>query len=332
MQSEEGKEFIVFKRQLYQMYEVQNRSIDEHNTFSLGVERKNLKWLYKANLDFVSEMKRINHLDNLVEHSSLKGSIYRAKMLSPRRLKGLGALTASVAGYMNFAALSLMIGPNIATAGLCASTYYGMMQFYESESISQIDFMQDGETSGHYRMKIQTSPFTSRWITVDPRHAKSVIALSSDDLGDQYCDSNIIHVSEYVDESTGERRHDATFNLPADANRDKISLDWALAAKSESNTMSSYNDLVMNRHMKLASTGGISGLAALTVSNTGYANVNTEDEINVTLLHDNEKTERLLIAMQEVYGEEEVAKMKPDQLYRAYKDFIVSDKEAATTK
>lgn len=29
--SESGKEFILFKRQLYQMYEVQNRSIDEHD-------------------------------------------------------------------------------------------------------------------------------------------------------------------------------------------------------------------------------------------------------------------------------------------------------------
>ena len=29
--SETGKEFILFKRQLYQMYEEQNRSIDEHD-------------------------------------------------------------------------------------------------------------------------------------------------------------------------------------------------------------------------------------------------------------------------------------------------------------
>ena len=44
--SDSGKEFILFKRQLYQMYEVQNRSIDEHDTFSLKLERQNLRWLY----------------------------------------------------------------------------------------------------------------------------------------------------------------------------------------------------------------------------------------------------------------------------------------------
>ena len=48
-QSESGKEFILFKRQLYQMYEVQNRSIDEHDQFSTKLERQNLTWLYKAN-------------------------------------------------------------------------------------------------------------------------------------------------------------------------------------------------------------------------------------------------------------------------------------------
>ncbi len=54
--SDSGKEFMLFKRQLYQMYEVQNRSIDEHEEFSLSLERQNLKWLYQANLEYISEM------------------------------------------------------------------------------------------------------------------------------------------------------------------------------------------------------------------------------------------------------------------------------------
>ena len=54
--SEQGKEFILFKRQLYQMYEVQNHSIEEHEKFSQEIERKNLKWLYQANMDYVEEL------------------------------------------------------------------------------------------------------------------------------------------------------------------------------------------------------------------------------------------------------------------------------------
>lgn len=64
--SEGGKEFILFKRQLYQMYEVQNRSIDEHEEFSLTLERQNIRWLYQANLDYIGEMQRVTTLDNLV--------------------------------------------------------------------------------------------------------------------------------------------------------------------------------------------------------------------------------------------------------------------------
>lgn len=67
-QSETGKEFIQFKRQLYQMYEVQNRSIDEHEQFSLKLERQNLNWLYKANVDFITEMDRVNFFEKLVDH------------------------------------------------------------------------------------------------------------------------------------------------------------------------------------------------------------------------------------------------------------------------
>ena len=46
----EGREFVVFKRQLFQMYEVQNRSISEHEAHSFEIERENLKFLSQANL------------------------------------------------------------------------------------------------------------------------------------------------------------------------------------------------------------------------------------------------------------------------------------------
>ena len=101
--ADEGKEFIVFKRQLYQMYEVQNRTKEEHDAFSIGIERKNLNWLYQANLEFVREMTRINHLDNLVAHGHLKGSIFRARKFNVRILKGVSCLGGSVLGYMNLA-------------------------------------------------------------------------------------------------------------------------------------------------------------------------------------------------------------------------------------
>ena len=49
LSTKEGRDFIVFKRQLYQLYEIQNRSVEEHEAFSFQIERENLKWLWNAN-------------------------------------------------------------------------------------------------------------------------------------------------------------------------------------------------------------------------------------------------------------------------------------------
>ena len=45
------------------MYEVRHRSVWEHEQFSLNVERRNLKMLYEANLDFNSEMNRVDQFE-----------------------------------------------------------------------------------------------------------------------------------------------------------------------------------------------------------------------------------------------------------------------------
>lgn len=47
--SPKAKEFVLFKRHLYSMYEVQNRSVHEHELYSFEIERENISWLYAAN-------------------------------------------------------------------------------------------------------------------------------------------------------------------------------------------------------------------------------------------------------------------------------------------
>jgi hypothetical protein len=58
--TEAGKNFVQFKRQLYKLYEVRHRSMLEHEAFSFKVERRNLKQLYKANVEYVDEVARYN--------------------------------------------------------------------------------------------------------------------------------------------------------------------------------------------------------------------------------------------------------------------------------
>jgi hypothetical protein len=61
----------LFKRQLYKLYEVQNRSVWEHEEFSFKVERRNLRWLFDASQDYIQEIDRINYLENMADHGSL---------------------------------------------------------------------------------------------------------------------------------------------------------------------------------------------------------------------------------------------------------------------
>lgn len=60
MQSPGGRNFLQFKRQLYKLYEVRNRSMLEHEAYSFKVDRRNLSQLYRANEEYCNEIVRIN--------------------------------------------------------------------------------------------------------------------------------------------------------------------------------------------------------------------------------------------------------------------------------
>ena len=131
--SPRAREFILFKRQLYAMYEVQNRSVNEHELFSFEVERNNLHWLYNANTDFVQEMYRVDQHDQLADYSRLgKDEVFRRRTLSPRRFKGLGAFFGSWAMYSYAPYIALYCGTSVPVLGAVFAGVYGMLQFSES--------------------------------------------------------------------------------------------------------------------------------------------------------------------------------------------------------
>jgi len=113
------------------MYEVRHRSIWEHEQFSLSVERRNLRWLAEANRDFIHEIHRINHLDQLADTSRLNGQVFKKKMFNESKVKGLGAFGLAAFGYMNMTAFTLMMGPLIPGAAIAGSLMFGMNQFAE---------------------------------------------------------------------------------------------------------------------------------------------------------------------------------------------------------
>ena len=68
---------------------------------------------------------------------------------------------------------------------------------------------------------------------MNPRHTKSICAVGEDDLGADDTEANILMASEFLDESTGVAMRNGFFRVPADAFRDKITMEWILATKDE---------------------------------------------------------------------------------------------------
>ena len=55
-----------------------------------------------------------------------------------------------------------------------------------------------------------------------------------------------------------------------------------MAIKCEnSETDALFNQEIINRHMKIAATGGLTGLRKLTAQQTGYANFGDEEELKM---------------------------------------------------
>lgn len=150
----QGKEFVLFKRQLYQMYEATNRSAEEHEAFTFRVERSNINWLYNANLDFIEQKSIVNYLEKRVDNGSLKGAVFKRKMMSTNRLHSAAAFGTAGILYSHLMPLTLMMGPTLPAVGMAASLLYGMHMMNEKSYINEIRFIKEGENEGRMLLTI----------------------------------------------------------------------------------------------------------------------------------------------------------------------------------
>lgn len=131
----------------------------------------------------------------MADHVSLKGKIFKMKVLSPSRVRGIAAFGFSFYAYSNLIAISLMTGPTLPIVAIAASAFYGMRSFNEREVVSKIEAIDDGQL----RITVLKSPFVSYSITTHPKNVKSVCSLGDDDLGADDVEGNVISVSAYID-------------------------------------------------------------------------------------------------------------------------------------
>lgn len=226
-ESQAGRDFVLFKRQLYQMYEVKNRSIWEHEQFSLTVERRNLKWLHDANHDYIHELAMVNQLDQLADTGALGGKIFKKKLMNESKVHGLGYLGLSAFGYMKLTSLSLMMGgpllPSLAVAG---AAMMGLNQFSERSVITSITPKDEGVLEITYMI----TPLKSATITCHANDCFALCAVGDDDLGADDVESNVLAIDKH---QVGDEHVNAplTLVLPADAYRDRAMMEWIMAKK-----------------------------------------------------------------------------------------------------
>ena len=180
---------------MYQLYQVENRSADEHEAFSFSIERQNLKWLWEANEDFLREMGKANKIDDMSNHANLKGSIFKRKTLDPHRVKSLGyfALSGALWTYSPF--LAATFGSSFTTLAITSAAVTGMWKFNENNVINNIRVCPEGQNKGMLEIVVSTSPISSRTIFAHMQNCHAIFAVSNDDQGEEDVDNNVIQIN-----------------------------------------------------------------------------------------------------------------------------------------
>lgn len=248
------------------MYEVKNRSVYEHQAYTMKMDRQSLDSLYSVTQNFVHESAMVDRLDQLCDTGALKGKVFQAKMMTPERLQGLVSLTASMVAFKKMTMLSLMLGPVPTVAGIVGCAVYGLGKFNQRDIISAVE-MKDGKV----HLTIQKSPIVSFTATVDADKICSLCTYEANEHSDRHDDeAHLVEVRNF--EAEGETHEYAIFRLPADALRDSVMMDWILARKGEhESTFDDFNDLMAQKFDERVATGGLNPVSAYEARSTGFA-------------------------------------------------------------
>lgn len=306
LDSRQGREFVVFKRQLFQMYEVQSRSISEHEAHSFEIDRENLKFLVEANKNFVNEISRLNDVEDLRAHANLKGALFRRKFLTAGRLGGLGYFGLAGLTYANFPLVASYLGHSWTMLGISGLTVAGMVNFREGSTINSIEIINDGEDQGKLKINVSGSLLSSQDIIADVENINAVFSLSNDDLGEDGVENNILEVKNFRYVGSNEVVQEAQFLLPAEAWRDKVMMDWVLRIKSDTKgaTDELFNDLMTQRFIAKQQSGGITPLQQFFLTGPKAQESSSVDE-NIQ-------------AMITQFGEQSLRDMSPTEFYQTY--------------
>lgn len=321
--SPRAREFIQFKRQLYAMYEVQHRSVAEHELLSFDIRREDIHYLYKANLRFVNELQRTDALDQLADNSRLgPNQIFKRRTLSPRRFKGVGAFLSAYGFYSYAPYLAAYMGSTIPVLGAVAAGLYGMLAFSESQIVNSITLIKDGsENHGKLLVTVGLSAFSSTDIIVDVKDVHSIVALGNDDQGIENQDGNVLRLIRYFDKASNQWvEQERALTLPGDSIKDRSFMDWILANKTgEGELADDFQDLMLRQNERSQATGRLGNIEILAARDTVSITSDVDAVIEAQLKTGDSSIDEGLTRLQQLYGADHLKSLTDSELYELFK-------------
>ena len=102
----------------------------------------------------------------------------------------------------------MMVGPSVGLVAQVCSIFYGMYQFSDSNYVSNIVAMPNGQL----KITVKKTILTSYDIITDVQSVRSVVALGQDDMGADDCEGNVIEISKYfIEGQENELLHNGVF-------------------------------------------------------------------------------------------------------------------------
>ena len=91
----------------------------------------------------------VNGLDNLKNHCSLGGHIFKRKAMDPKKLTGLGYFGAAALSYLYWPYLAMYLGQTGTTLAMTSACLAGITYLgYREPTINTIGFIREGEHQG----------------------------------------------------------------------------------------------------------------------------------------------------------------------------------------
>jgi len=168
LKSPEAKEFVLFKKKLYNAYEVYHRSSNEHTEFSTDITLAHIYHMQQSNNRHLEEMRKINHLERLQTQLVLQGKVYQRKFLSHETVEGLLSFGLSFVLYKYSACLTPIIGSFIPSVLSAGSLIWGFMAFANRNYVDSIEILDHGQNKGKVEVSVAITPIKRAKILCSP--------------------------------------------------------------------------------------------------------------------------------------------------------------------